>query len=197
MRSRTTAGLARPPRQLPSKAVLLAGALLAPGCALLGGGAPPAPFALLPPASYGGTVRAEQILTLSRAGSSTTLQAFVDLTPAKISVVGATALGQRALALGYDGATLKDEGPGGDAARNEQVLRDLELMTWPLAALEQALAGTPWRVTEPRAGTRQLWRGETLAVEIHYSGASPWEGRSWLVNLDARYTLALDSKVVR
>ena len=70
-------------------------------------------------------------------------------------------------------------------------------MTWPLAPLEKALAGSPWRVTEPRAGTRQLWRGETLAVEIHYAGASAWEGRSWLVNLDARYTLALDSKVAR
>ncbi len=70
-------------------------------------------------------------------------------------------------------------------------------MTWPLAPLQNAVAGTSWRIEEPRAGTRQLWRGETLAAEIHYAGNSAWEGKSWLVNLDARYTLALDSKVLR
>ncbi|MCT6647317.1 DUF3261 domain-containing protein, partial [Enterococcus faecalis] len=74
--------------------------------------------------------------------------------------------------------------------------RDLELMTWPLAALQKAVAGSGRRIEEPRAGQRQLWRGDTLAAEVHYAGASAWEGRSWLVNLDARYSLALDSKLL-
>jgi hypothetical protein len=163
------------------------------GCGLMpAAGAPPAPFAVLPPASYGGQVQAEQRLTLSREGGSNTLQAFVNVTPEKISVIGATALGQRVMTLGYDAAGLRAEGPGA----SEQVLRDVQLVGWPLAALQAAVAGSHWRIEEPRAGLRQVWRDETLATEIHYAGKSAWEGRCWLVNLDARYTLDIDSKVL-
>lgn len=158
--------------------------------------APPAPFGVLPPASYGGTASAEQVLTLSREGGSTTLQAFVTVAPEKITVVGATALGQRVMTLAYDAAGLHAEGAGAAEPRNEQILRDLQLVSWPLAALQGAVAGSHWRIEEPRAGLRQLWRDETLATEIHYAGKSPWEGRSWLVNLDARYSLDIDSKVL-
>jgi hypothetical protein len=165
-------------------------ALLA-GCSLLRT-EPSAPFGLLPPASYGGTVSAEQRLSLSRAGTVTTLQAFVDISSEKISVIGATALGARAMTLSYDAAGLHAEGPGA----SEQVLRDLQLVSWPLRTLQAAMLGSTWRIEEPRPGTRQLWRDDTLATEIHYAGASPWEGRAWLVNLDARYTLAIESRVL-
>lgn len=139
---------------------------------------------------------AEQRLTISRGGSTTTLQAFVDVTPETISVVGVTALGQRVMTLSYDAQGLHGEGTPDGKGAAEQVLRDLQLVSWPLAALQQAVDGSHWRIEEPRAGVRQVWRGETLATEIHHAGKSPWDGRSWLVNLDARYTLDIDSKVL-
>jgi hypothetical protein len=154
---------------------------------------PAAPLPLLSPAAHGGTVRAEQRLTLSRDGTSTTLQAFVEVAPGRVTLVGAGALGQRVLDVDWDGATLR-AGGGAGAAAAEQALRDLQLVAWPLAALRQATAGTGYRVEEPRPSTRQLWRGDALHAEIHYAGDSPWDGRAWLVSFEPRYTLALESR---
>lgn len=168
--------------------------MLSSGCALMPH-APATPFAVLPPSSYGGAVRAEQRLTISRPGGSSTLQAFVDVDASKISVVGATALGARVLTLTYDASGLQAQrvSPG---PVPEDVLRDLQLVGWPLAALQQAVAGTDWRIEEPRAGTRQVWRGEMPVAEIHYAGRSPWDGHAWLVNLEQRYTLDIESRTL-
>lgn len=156
---------------------------------------PVTPFAVLPPASYGGAVRAEQRLTLSLRGGPNTLQAFVEIAPERITLVGASALGQRVLSLTYDAAGLREDG-GSDPAAAEQALRDLQLVTWPLPALQRAMAGSEWRVDEPRPGTRQVWRGDKVWAEIHYAGASAWDGRSWLVNLEQRYTLDIESRTL-
>lgn len=168
--------------------------MLLSGCGLMPS-RPPAPFAVLPPATYGGAVRAEQVLTITRPGGASTLQAYVEIAPEKISVVGATALGQRVLTVSYDDAGLH-AGPSAKGPDPESVLRDLQLVTWPLPALQQAVAGTHWRIEEPREGTRQLWRDDVPVAEIHYAGRSPWDGRSWLVNLEQRYTLDIESKAL-
>lgn len=171
-------------------------ALVASGCASRAPAPDAPPFAALPPASYGGSVRAEQRLTLSLPGGPSTLQAFVEVTPVHITLVGATALGHRVLSLTYDALGLREDGSS-NAAAAEQALRDLQLVAWPLAALQQAVAGTAWRIEEPRPNTRQVWRGAQLATEIHYAGSSPWDGRSWLVNLEQRYTLDIESRTRR
>lgn len=168
-------------------------ALLA-GCSLLQAAPGPAPFNVLPPASYGGRVQAEQRLTLSRQGSVSTLQCYVEISPEKITLVGATALGQRVLSLTMDSAGLHVESAPQGAP--EQVLRDLQLVGWPLAALQQAVAGSSFRVEEPRAGIRQVWRGDALYAEVHWAGRGPWDGRAWLVNFEQRYSLDLESRVV-
>ena len=169
--------------------------MLPGGCTMLPAGAPAAPFAALPPATYGGSVRAEQRLTLTRAGGATTLQAFVDVSPARISLIGANALGARILSVVHDGNALTEDGAS-DPAAAEQALRDLQLVAWPLAALQQATAGTAWRVEEPRPGTRQVWHGDEVYAEVHYAGKSAWDGRAWLVNLPLRYTLDIDSRTL-
>ena len=173
----------------------MAGLLLPLGACATRAPAPAAtPFAALPPASYGGTVRAEQRLTLSLRGGPSTLQAFVEIAPERITLVGAGALGQRVLSLTYDAAGLREDGSS-DAAAAEQALRDLQLVAWPLETLQRAMV-PPWRVEEPRPGTRQVWRGEQVWAEIHYAGASAWDGRSWLVNLEQRYTLDVESRTL-
>lgn len=171
-------------------------ALLLAGCSLLPATpAPPAPFAPLPPSSYGGTVRATQILTLSRAGGARTLQCVVEIGPGKLTLVCATALGQRVLSLVYDAQGLRaDVIEGGAAPPPAQVLTDLQLAAWPLPALQAAVAGSTWRIEAPRPGIRQVWHDGRLHAEIHYAGPSPWEGRSWLVNLEHRYTLDIESR---
>ena len=69
-------------------------------------------------------------------------------------------------------------------------------MRHSLPALQRAMAGSEWRVDEPRPGTRQVWRGDKVWAEIHYAGASAWDGRSWLVNLEQRYTLDIESRTL-
>jgi len=97
------------------------------------------------------------------------------------------------LSLTYDDQGLREDGSS-DAAAAEQALRDLQLVAWPLAALQRAVAGSAWRIEEPRPGTRQVWRDDQPWAEIHYAGASAWDGRAWLVNLEQRYTLDIDSR---
>jgi hypothetical protein len=152
-------------------------------------------FPLLPPASYGGSVRAEQVLTLTQRGVANTLQGYVEIQRERILLVGATALGQRVLSFTFDADGLHP-GPNEPGGAAEQALRDLQLVAWPLPALQLAVAGTVWRIEEPRAGTRQVWRGPQLAAEIHYAGSSPWDGRAWLVNLEQRYTLGIESRAL-
>ena len=139
-------------------------------------------------------MRAEQRLTLSYEGAAKTLQCYVEVSPERLLLVGTTALGQRVFSVTWDAEGRHVQG---DTRATEQALRDLQLAAWPLTALQQAVAGTDWRIEEPRPGTRQVWRGKDAYAEIHYSGDSPWDGRSWLVNFDHRYSVDLDSKVVR
>jgi hypothetical protein len=152
-----------------------------------------APFAPLPPATYGGAVRAEQILTLSAGERSSTLQTYVDVTPQKISVVGTTALAQRVLSFSLDDAGLHVEAAEGGIDA-QQVLTDLQLATWPLAALQKAVAGSDWRISDPKPGVRRVLRGSEPYAEARYGGkAPPWDGRIWLVNFPYRYTLDIES----
>lgn len=119
------------------------------------------------------------------------------MTPQKITLVGATALGQRVLSLSYDEQGLRAETlPAEGAPPAEQVLADLQLAVWPLSALQLAVAGSDWRIAEPRPGTRRVWRGGELYAEIHYANETPWEGRVWLVNFRHAYSVDIESRAL-
>ena len=182
----------------PAAGVLL-GCTLLWGCTTLPRTAGTESFPRLPPASYGGSVQAEQILTMTRNGSTNTLQVYVEITPAKILLVGTSALGQRVLSLVYDehglrtesgalgaaaGVIEKDSRPSAlalGAAAAEQMLIDFRLVAWPLTALQAAVVGTRWRIEEPRSGTRQVWRDGKAYAEIHYADrANAHQSSSWL-----------------
>jgi len=169
-------------------------AALLSGCALLPG--PGEPFAPLAPSTFGGTARAEQILHVRHGESGHTLQCYLEVTPEKLTLVGATAMGQRVLTVHQDAHGVRAESAlPGQGIAPEQVLADLQLALWPLPALQAGL-GPGWRVSEPRPGTRVvLHDGETYA-EIHYGGRSPWDGRLWLVNFGGRYSVDIESRRV-
>jgi hypothetical protein len=182
-----------------SRARLELAALLLAGCAT-SAPKPPAvpPFALLPPASYGGSAHVTQILNAAYGEREASLQCVLDIGPQSLSVVGLTATGQRVFTLKYDGATL-------DAERSpfapteiapERILADLELAYWPLPALQAATAGTPWTISEPRAGLRRVRYGATLVAETHRVGDGPWPPRLWLANFAYGYALDIQSQVI-
>lgn len=151
---------------------------------------------MLPPQSLGRSLERQQILRVAYAATGATFQCVVRATPAEITVIGLLPMGPRAFSLTWDGVQLKAESAVNDQAapRPEQMLADLELAFWPLAALQSA-AGTQWSVSEPQPGVRRIvHRGRLYAEVRRDGGGDPWDGHSWLVNFAQGYSLDIDSR---
>ena len=156
----------------------------------------PAPtWPLLGPSALGESQQVRQVLHAAYGATTVGLQCVVTVTPDGLEVVGVTALGQRAFTVEYDGEHVKAErAPQMPATVDPaRLVNDLELVYWPLAALESALSPLGWTVSEPFAGTRRLTRDGHLIAEVHYADAHPWSGRVWLSNFAAHYSLSIES----
>lgn len=153
-------------------------------------------FPPLAPAMPGASRSALQLLHGAFGDRELAFQCVVDATPARLTLVGLGAQGQRWFSLRHDGTALVLEpGPLMPAVLDpRRVLADLQLLLWPLGALQQAFAGTAWQVSEPVAATRRLRRDGRLIAEVHYAGADPWLGRAWLSNFEFGYSLAVESQ---
>jgi hypothetical protein len=125
-----------------------------------------------------------------------TINCVVKVQGEALTVVGLTAMGVRAFTLHYDGKTIQVDHdlPVPPQLTPERLLADIELVFWPMNALNTAFAKTDWKVSEPYSNTRRLRRGQTLVAEVHYENADPWRGRSWLANLQYGYTLGIESE---
>jgi hypothetical protein len=150
---------------------------------------------LVPPASLAADRAANQVVRGAFGEREMTFNCVLSKQGNVLTVVGLTAMGVRAFTLKYDGQTISVENnlPVPPQLTPELLLADIQLVFWPLSALQPALAAAGWQLTEPFSGTRRLRRGDTLAAEVHYDRADPWSGRSWLVNLEHSYTLGIDS----
>ena len=150
----------------------------------------------LPPASLGSSRSARQLLRGAFGDREASLQAVVDVNPQRITVVGLTAMGNRVFSVSYDGSSLKsDTSPlAPKQLQPERVLVDMQLVLWPYAALQQALDGSHWQLSEPAERTRRLRRDGKLIAEIHYADTDAWRGRAWLSNFEYGYALAIESQ---
>ncbi|MGK2942112.1 MAG: DUF3261 domain-containing protein [Immundisolibacter sp.] len=166
------------------------------GCAM----APPqtvsTEFPVLAPSTLGTAHSARQLLQAAFDEHDLAFQCVVDAHPDSLAVVGLDALGQRWFSLHHDGRTLESRlSPQAPAQLNpRRILADMQLALWPLAALQQALAGSTWQVTEPAPATRRLRRDGRLVAEVHYADADPWRGQLWLSNFETGYTLSVESR---
>lgn len=173
--------------------------LLLSACSLMPLQPAATPLPLLAPAALGASRSALQVVHGSFGGQDLAFQCVVEVSPRQLTLIGLGAQGQRWFSLRHDGDTLAVEAsPQGAGAPGtpdpQRVLADLQLALWPLAALQQALAGTAWQVSEPVAATRRLRRDGRLVAEVHYAHADPWQGRFWLSNFELGYTLAVESQ---
>ena len=126
-----------------------------------------------------------------------TFQCVVRVTEAQVDVIALLPLGPRAFSLSWDGTQLKSESAmkNEQAPKPEQMLADLELAFWPLAALQNAALNTDWSISEPQAGTRRIvHRGRLYAEVRHDRGGDAWDGRTWLVNFPQGYSLDIESQ---
>ncbi|HTP39201.1 MAG TPA: DUF3261 domain-containing protein [Steroidobacteraceae bacterium] len=158
-------------------------------------GAAPATLPLLAPASLGQTRQFTQLLRGDYGDTSFSLRCVVSIDDRQLSVIGLTALGQRAFTLKYDGAQLDEERAPQlpQAIGGVQLLNDLQLVYWPLPALQKAWQTAGGEVSEPYPGTRRLKRGGRLVAEVHYA-ADAWSGRVWLRHFDTPYSLFIETE---
>lgn len=156
-------------------------------------------FPVLTPSTLGGAHSARQLLHAAFGEHDLAFQCVVDVRPDSFTVVGLDALGQRWFSLHHDGRALDTRlGPQAPQQLNpSRVLADLQLALWPLSALQQALAGSAWQVSEPAPATRRLRRDGRLVAEVHYAGTDPWQGQLWLSNFETGYTLSVESRPVQ
>ncbi len=166
------------------------------GCALSPSHTASTAFPVLAPATLGAAHSARQLLHAAFGEHDLAFQCVIDARPDAFTVVGLDALGQRWFSLHHDGRALETRlGPQAPQQLDpRRVLADLQLALWPLAALQQALAGSAWQVSEPAPATRRLRRDGRLVAEVHYAGTDPWQGQLWLSNFQTGYTLSVESR---
>ncbi len=158
---------------------------------------------LLPPAAFGAEATGVQRLTLSRlpgdgksggAGSSgdqLVLDAAVEVDATALRVAGVL-LGQRILLLTWDGKALTEqrEPVVPQALGGRAILRDLQLVYWPAAAVRAALP-RGWQLQE-QAARRRLLRGATVVFESERGDAAPL-GNASLWNHVGQYRIDIES----
>ncbi len=172
-------------------------ALLLAGCAsrppqLIDDNARP----LVAPSTLGSEQSVSQIVRGAFGPRDLTMNCVVTIKDGTMTVVGLSALGLRLFTIRYDGATTSVDNtvPVPPQLTPERLLADLQLVHWPIAALQQSMNNAGWKLTEPAPGTRRLRRDDRVVAEVHYADEDPWSGRSWLVNLEHGYTLSIESK---
>lgn len=160
-------------------------------------GGAPLPALALAPAAFGGTIGLAQQLRFARldgaAVAAKPLDAMLEIDPERVRLA-ALALNRRVLTLSWDGRELTVERdpqlpPQVDPAR---VLRDVQLVLWPVAAIEAALPAG-WSVHES-GQRRELRRGERVAVSVDYAGTPAWAGTIVLENRHEGYRLTIVSR---
>lgn len=152
----------------------------------------------LSPADFAGSVSLSQRLTVSAlpatsAPVSKQLDAQLEIDPARVQLAG-FALGQRVLTISWDGAVLTSQRhPMLPAEIKEQrVLRDIQLVYWPAAAIQAALP-PGWSLNET-AGSRSLLFHADPLIHITYQSSPRWAGQAELRNIPEHYRLIIDSQ---
>lgn len=181
---------------------LARGILLAAGIALLSAcmHAPPRPHVLLAradlllrlsPASLGRELALQERMTVTAWGVTRQLDTAleVDAQAVRLAVL---AFGLPVGRIEWDGRELKEQrAPGWPAPiTGGAVLRDVQLVHWPLAAIRSALPGG-WRL-DVEGSDRVLRLGERTMIRVRY----PAPGQAELHNVAVGYMLRLESEQV-
>ncbi|STQ91337.1 DUF3261 domain-containing protein [Iodobacter fluviatilis] len=155
------------------------------------------PTLRLPPAAFAGSVSLTQRLSVSAlpANSSPpkTLDALLEISPEQVQLAG-FALGQRILTVSWDGQSLTSSRHAllPKEVDEQRVLRDVQLVYWPLATIQAALPAG-WTLSE-EGGIRTLTQGQQTIITIRYHAEPRWTGQADIENTLEHYRLVIDSK---
>jgi uncharacterized protein DUF3261 len=144
----------------------------------------------LAPSTLGASVNVQQHLTVDRDGRRDELDAALEIDPERVDLVGLV-LGQRVLALHYDGRNLETwrHPMLTEKLRGEDVLEDLQLTLWPAEEI-RAVLPSDWRIEENGA-RRTILEKDVAVTVIEYSTQPRWSGTVELQNLRFHYRLTI------
>ena len=181
-------------------ALFLAALLLITGCATHGTRAQ-LPKLALAPVSFGGSLAQTQRLTFSplrapaprkKKQDIAAIDALLEITPEALQLVGFM-LNQQILKLHWDGETLSAEKSEKLPASvtPAQVLRDVQWVFWPNAAIQTALP-SDWQI-QTTAQQRELRQNGRLWLRIRYQTDAQYNGVIELENLAEGYRLHIEA----
>lgn len=146
----------------------------------------------LSPASLGETLSLQQHLKVEREGRTDDLDTALEIDDKELNLVG-LAVGQRVMTLHYDGKELTTWRhfmlPA--QVRGEDVLEDIQLTLWPVAAIRAALPAG-WTLQQ-KDGNRTLLLHNEPIMQIDYPDHKTWGGTVILTNLRYHYRLTIQS----
>ena len=130
---------------------------------------------LLPPSDAGVEISLSQSLAFSKGARHFEALAVIELDSSHLSLVGLGPLGNRMLALRWDGKKLEQESDPSlpPDLPLKLILRDIQLAYWPAEALRKRLAPEGWQIEEG-ALSRTLLKDGAQVVRIIYGGADRW-----------------------
>jgi len=155
------------------------------------------PLLRLSPVQLGSELNLTQRLSITRLNGSAdnqqTLDVLLEMDAQRVHLAG-FALNQRILTLSWDGQQLETErNPLVPAVIDgAHILRDIQLVYWPLAALQTVLPAG-WTLSEQNQ-QRTLRHQQKIVLTIHYQGIPHWNGRAVLENQQEGYRLQIDSQ---
>lgn len=127
---------------------------------------------LLPPAAAGFEGSLAQEVSFEKGETRFEATALLEVSRDEVILVGLSPLGTRMITLRWDGRKLTQERdpliPKGLPLR--LILRDVQLASWPAAAVRAALPGRRWTL-EDAGSERVLLKDGRAVVRIRYGGA--------------------------
>jgi hypothetical protein len=137
--------------------------------------------------------RVVQQITAQWPDRKETMLCVLELDKQRIAIAGLTNDGLSLFNLTYDGKTIvADKSPLlPDSVAPEFIITDLQLVYWPVAALQKSLHGSSWRL-EVDTNHRRLYYQGSKTIEVNYLVHDAlWAKSAELVNYRYNYRLQI------
>jgi hypothetical protein len=154
---------------------------------------------LLPsPRELGYSIEATQLITAHFADKVQVFQAYVSVSPEKITLIALDPFGNRALTVtATDDAIHTEEAPiVPTVLRAENILADLTIVYWPASSIRRRLEGTSASLYDDESERKISVDGrEVVLVKYESTHEHSWAKRARLRNIAYGYELDLQSTV--
>ena len=149
---------------------------------------------LLQPQAAGVELSVTQALVFSKGASRFESVAALEVGPEAVSLAGLGPMGNRMLALRWDGKKLEKESDPSlpPDLPLELILRDVQLAFWPVEAVREAIKGGGWTL-EDEGLRRTLRKDGADVVRIRYDGPRRWHSNVIFEHISLGYRLDINT----